>query len=234
MTLPVLAVIPARGGSKGIPRKNLADLCGRPLVAWSIETGRQLLSAGVVARCIVSTDDPEIAEVSRGLGAEVPFLRPAEISGDQSKSIDAILHAVDWAESEGLRPEAVLLLQPTSPQRDAKAIADAIPRFLAQNRADSLISCYREDYVCELVMYRDAGDGYLQPLRPEHNRGVRRQEHGATMVRNGAVYLTRVSHLRTRRSVICDRPMLLQMSKMASVDLDTPEDLEILRSLACR
>lgn len=234
MSGSILAVIPARGGSKGIPRKNLADLCGRPLIAWSIEAGLALRAAGAVERCIVSTDDHEIAEVSRQLGAEVPFMRPSLLAGDDAKSIDVILHAIDWAEASGMRPEAVLLLQPTSPQRDVASISAAITGFLTQHRADSLISCYQEDYICDLVMYRDSGDGFLRPLSQDHNRGIRRQQHGAIMVRNGAVYLTRVSYLRSARRIVCDRPMLLRMSKRESVDLDTPEDLEILRRLACR
>lgn len=229
----VLAIVPARGGSKGIPRKNIVDVCGKPLIAWAIATGRQLVETGTVARAVVSTDDAEIADVSRRWGGDVPFLRPADLATDQAKSIGYILHALDWFAERGETFDAVLLLQPTSPQRDAASIASGIPRFFAQDEAQSLISCYQEDYINDLVMYEDEGTGYLKPRNPLHNKGVRRQEHGPTMVRNGAVYLVRVDYLRRTGQIICDRPMLLRMSKLHSIDLDVPEDLILLRSAMC-
>ncbi|TVR09152.1 MAG: acylneuraminate cytidylyltransferase family protein [Salinarimonadaceae bacterium] len=228
----VLALIPARGGSKGIPRKNLVDLSGRPLIAWSIETARELVRRGCVARAIVSTDDEEIAGTARAHGAEVPFLRPAELATDTAKSIGFVLHALDALEAEGERYDAVLLLQPTAPVRDVDAIEAAIMRFDREG-AVSLISCYREEYVNALVMYDDAGDGRLRPRHPDHNTGVRRQEHGPTWVRNGAVYLTRVDFIREEGKLVSDGPLLLPMSKADSVDLDTPEDLAILRAMLC-
>lgn len=229
----VLAIIPARGGSKGIPRKNIVDVCGKPLIAWSIATGRQLVETGTVARAVVSTDDAEIAEVSRRWGGDVPFMRPADLATDQAKSIGYILHALDWFAERGESFDAVLLLQPTSPRRDAASIASGILRFFEQDEAQSLISCYQEDYINDLVMYEDEGTGYLKPRNPQHNKGVRRQEHGPTMVRNGAVYLVRVGYLRRIGQIICDRPMLLRMSKLHSIDLDVPEDLILLRSAMC-
>lgn len=228
----VLALIPARGGSKGIPRKNLVDLGGRPLIAWSIETALELVRRGHVARAIVSTDDEEIAGAARVHGAEVPFMRPSELATDTAKSIGFVLHALDALEAQGERYDAVLLLQPTAPVRDAEAIGAAITRF-AHELAVSLISCYREEYVNELVMYDDHGDGSLRPRHPDHNTGVRRQEHGPTWVRNGAVYLTRVDFIREQGRLVCDRPLLLPMAKTDSVDLDTPEDLAILRAILC-
>lgn len=229
----VLAIIPARGGSKGIPRKNIVDLCGKPLIAWSIATGRQLVERGVVVRSIVSTDDSEIADVACRVGGDVPFFRPAELATDQAKSIGYIEHALDWFAEKGETFDAVLLLQPTSPQRDTEAIVAAIVRFFRQKEAQSLISCYQEDYVNDLVMYEDDSTGYLKPKNPLHNKGVRRQVHGPTMVRNGAVYLTCVDYLRRTGQIVCDRPMILRMSKLQSIDLDVPEDLVMLRSVLC-
>jgi N-acylneuraminate cytidylyltransferase/CMP-N,N'-diacetyllegionaminic acid synthase len=229
----VLAIIPARGGSKGIPRKNLVDVCGKPLIAWSIATGRRLVEMGAVVRSVVTTDDAEIAEVARRWDGDVPFMRPTELATDQAKATGYMLHALDWFAERGQSFDAVLLLQPTSPQRDTEAIAAAILRFFAQQEAQSLISCYQEDYVNDLVMYEDDGTGYLRPRNPLHNKGVRRQEHGPVMVRNGAVYLTRVDYLRRTGQIVCDRPMLLKMSKVQSIDLDVPEDLVLLRRVMC-
>lgn len=229
----ILGIVPARGGSKGIPRKNLADVCGCPLIAWSIATGAELLAAGTLTRCIVSTDDEKIADVARGLGADVPFLRPAAAATDTAKALAYVLHALDALEAVDGRYDAVMLLQPTSPRRDTAAIADAVARFEASD-ADSLIACYQEDYINELVMYEDEGNGRLKPKNAAHNKGVRRQEHGPTMVRNGALYVTRVPYLRATGQLVCDRPVLLRMSKIDSIDVDTPDDLELLRAVLCR
>lgn len=229
----ILGIIPARGGSKGIPRKNLADVCGRPLIAWSIEAGMQLLANGVLARCIVSTDDEEIAAVARSFGADVPFLRPATAATDTAKALAYVLHALDALEPVDGPYDAVMILQPTSPRRDATAIAHAVAR-LSDSDADSLISCYQEDYINELVMYEDEGNDRIRPRNPNHNKGVRRQEHGPTMVRNGALYVTRVPYLRATGQLVCDHPVLLRMGKIDSVDVDTPDDLELLRAVLCR
>jgi len=229
----VLALVPARGGSKGIPRKNITDVCGKPLIAWSIQTGNQLVAMGAVSRCIVTTDDAEIADVARQWDGDVPFLRPPEYATDTAKPIGYLLHALDWCAARGEEFDALLLLQPTAPQRDVEAIAEAIQHFAGQHEAQSLISCYQEDYINDLVMYEDDGAGYLKPKNPRHNKGVRRQEHGPAMVRNGAVYLTRIDYLRRTGQLICDHPMLLRMSKLESIDLDTPEDLILLRRVMC-
>jgi CMP-N-acetylneuraminic acid synthetase len=233
MDMAILAIIPARGGSKGIQRKNLVDVCGKPLIAWSIETGNELVRIGAVARSIVSTDDAEIADVARQWNADVPFMRPAELATDTAKSIDYVLHALDTLKLQDGDYDAVMLLQPTAPIRNAGAISEAVMRF-RNGQSGSLISCYQEDYINDLVMYVDDGSGYLTPRNPNHNKGVRRQEHGPVMVRNGAVYITRSSYIRDTGRLVCDRPMLMRMRKVDSVDLDAPDDLEILRAIMCR
>ena len=230
--LSILALIPARGGSKGIPRKNLVDLCGKPLIAWSIECGNALVKTGAVTRSIVSTDDDEIASVARQWGGDLPFMRPPELATDTAKALGYVLHALDALENEGERYDAVMLLQPTAPIRDVQAIAAAVERF-RQGSADSLISCYQEDYINDLVLYHDDGSGHLVPKLADHNKGIRRQEHGPTMVRNGAVYITRAAYIRKTGQLVCDRPMLMRMSKVDSIDLDTPDDLKILRAVIC-
>lgn len=229
----ILGIVPARGGSKGIPRKNLADVCGKPLIAYSIETGRQLLASGTLARCIVSTDDDEIAAYARALGADVPFMRPAAAATDTAKALDYVLHALDYLEPRDGIYDAVMLLQPTSPIRNSEAIATAVRNFEVSS-ANSLISCYREEYINELVMYDPEPDGRLMPRSSLHNKGVRRQEHRSAMIRNGVLYVTRTAYLRVSGSLVCDRPALLEMSKLDSIDVDTPEDLILLRAVMCK
>ena len=132
----VLAVIPARGGSKGIPRKNIRSFAGHPLIAYSIEAG---LSAETVTRVIVSTDDEEIAAVSRQYGADVPFLRPAEFAQDQTLDLPVFQHALAWlAEHENYRPDVVVQLRPTSPVRPPTLVDEAVRLLLENPEADSV------------------------------------------------------------------------------------------------
>jgi CMP-N,N'-diacetyllegionaminic acid synthase len=230
MSLSCLAIVPARGGSKGIPRKNLVDVGGKPLIAWSIEVGNALVERGAVTRCVVSTDDREIADVAKQWGGDVPFMRPDELATDGAKSVGFVLHALDELASAGETYEFIMLLQPTSPLRDVDAILDALGRFEAAE-AESMISCYQEDYINDLVIYYDDGSGYLVPKNPDHNKGVRRQDHGPTMVRNGALYVVRADYVRRTGRLVGDRPMMLRMQKADSIDLDTPDDLALLRAV---
>lgn len=230
MSLSCLAIVPARGGSKGIPRKNLVDLGGKPLIAWSIETGNALVKRGAITRCVVSTDDQEIAAVAKQCGGDVPFMRPDELATDGAKSVGYVLHALDTLAAAGEHYEFIMLLQPTSPLRDVDAITNALDRFAAA-KAESMISAYQEDYINDLVIYHDDGSDFLVPKSPDHNRGVRRQDHGPTMVRNGAIYVVRADYVRRTGRLVGDRPMLLRMRKADSIDLDTPEDLKILRAV---
>lgn len=230
--MDILGIIPARGGSKSIPRKNLVDVCGKPLIAWSIEVGNQLVEMGTLARCIVSTDDEEIVKISRDHGADLPFIRPPEAATDTAKAISYVLHALDFLEKEGEFYDAIMILQPTSPQRDVQKIRQAVTQMAASG-ADSLISCYQEDYVNELVMYSIDGDLRLRPRHRDHNKGIRRQDHGATLVRNGSVYVTRVPYLRATKQLVCDSPVALIMDKICSVNIDAPDDLKLLRAILC-
>jgi N-acylneuraminate cytidylyltransferase len=132
----ILAIIPARGGSKGIPRKNIRDFSGYPLIAWSIAAG---LKSKLVTRVIVSTDDEEIAAVARQWGAETPFLRPAEFAQDKTTDLPVFEHALQWlAENEGYRPDVVVQLRPTSPIRPKTCVDDAVRILLQHADADSV------------------------------------------------------------------------------------------------
>src|SRR5512147_1332629 len=132
----ILALIPARGGSKGIPRKNIRNFAGYPLIAWSIAAAKK---AACVTRVIVSTDDPEIAAVARECGAETPFLRPAEFAQDNTTDLPVFEHALQWlAEHENYKPDIVIHLRPTSPIRPRGLIDEAVKILLAHPDADSV------------------------------------------------------------------------------------------------
>lgn len=157
----VLAVIPARGGSKSIPRKNIRSFAGHPLIAYSIASG---LAAQTVTRLIVSTDDDEIAAISRTYGAETPFLRPAEISQDQTPDLPVFQHALQWLQDEeGYQPEIVVQLRPTSPLRRASHIDQAVYRLLERLDADA-VRTVCTPFQNPFKMWRIGPDGLMQPL----------------------------------------------------------------------
>jgi CMP-N-acetylneuraminic acid synthetase len=156
----VLALIPARGGSKGLPRKNVLPLLGKPVIAYSIETA---LAAQTITRTIVSTDDAEIAEAARAHGAEVPFMRPAELAGDASLDFEVFEHALAWlAREEDYRPELVVHLRPTNPLRRVEDVDEAVRLMLAHPEADALRSVSWPAQT-PYKMWRLEGD-YLVPL----------------------------------------------------------------------
>lgn len=234
--MKILAIIPARSGSKGIPNKNIIDVCGKPLIQYSIDSALSLKAKGLIEKVIISTDSDTIAQISLKLGAEVPFLRPKEISGDKSKSIDLINHAIRSFEDINECYDAILLLQPTSPLRKLKHLEKSIKLLKNNLQLDSVISCYREEYINDLVMYKSDKENIdkLNPLNQNHNKGVRRQDHGDVYVRNGAIYLTRVDYLKGTNQIISNSPLLIEMKKSESINVDSIEDLEILKKIICK
>jgi CMP-N-acetylneuraminic acid synthetase len=189
--MKILGIIPARGGSKGIPNKNIIDLNGKPLIYYSINIGNKLIEMGALSRCILSTDSQEIAITAKSLGGEVPFLRPIEIAQDNSKSIEYVMHALRMV---GGNYDAIMILQPTCPIRNLNNIVNAVREFTAGN-FNSMISCYEEEYLNDLVQYYKKTDGSLIPKSIEHNKNIMRQEHGSTYIRNGSIYLTKSDHI---------------------------------------
>lgn len=226
----MLALIPARGGSKGIPRKNLAPLGGRPLVAWSIDCA---LRARGVERVLVSTDCPEIAEIARAAGAEVPFLRPAELAGDRVPGMDPLLHALEWcAAREAYRPEWLVYLQPTSPLRAPEDIEAAFE--LAQKPGVEAVVSVAPAPSHPFWAKRIDADGRLQDFLADAPEVSRRQELPEAYALNGALYLARCETLRAARSFYGDRTYALVMPRERSVDVDTPFDLELAGWLLAR
>lgn len=193
----VLGLIPARGGSKGIPRKNIRPLAGKPLIAWTIEAAR---ASRLLTRVILSTEDEEIAEVGRQWGVEVPFLRPAELAQDDTPTLPVVLHALDWLESRGESFEAVMVLQPTNPLRIADDIDGAIERLIATG-ADSVISFVDvgEKHPARMKVI-DEDLRVWDPPFAETREGMRRQDLPKYYLREGSIYLTRVQVLREQKS----------------------------------
>ncbi|UWR35722.1 acylneuraminate cytidylyltransferase family protein (plasmid) [Sulfitobacter sp. W027] len=218
----VLAVITARGGSKGLPRKNVRPLGGLPLIAWTV---RAALEASCVARVLVSTDDEEIAKAARDAGAEVPFMRPAELASDTAGSVEVLEHAL---EASGAHSVA-LLLQPTSPLRHAGHIDAAF----AQMQAACAPGCVSVAPAPKppWLMYSFKEGGQLKPFLQMPTGITRRQDFPPAYVLNGALYFVRSDVFANERSFMVTGTIGYEMSSQDSVDIDTLEDFVLAERL---
>jgi len=225
--MKILAIIPARGGSKAVPGKNIRQVGGKPLIGWTISAA---LAAESIDRVIVSTDSQEIAETTRQYGAEVPFLRPDEISQDDTPGIEPILHAVRWcSQEEGYQPDYVICLQPTSPFRTSADIESAID--LARVRdADSVISVSPVDHHPNWMQVID-NKGRLKDFIKGGSKVNKRQDMGAVYALNGAIYLIRTTSLLSRKTFFVPDTLAYIMPPERSLDIDTPWDMHLANLL---
>jgi CMP-N,N'-diacetyllegionaminic acid synthase len=225
----VVAIIPARGGSKGIRRKNLVPIAGQPLVAHSI---RQAREAKLVERVLVSTEDAEIAEASRAAGAEVPFVRPQELAEDHVLDWPVFEHALRWlAEHEGYRPDIIVHLRPTAPYRHPVWIDEAVQLMLSRPEADSVRSVSKVEQHPYRV-FKIGDDGFLDPLmKHEHPQPylLRRQDLPPLYYYNCVIDVTRRSTVLDKKSMTGDRLLPYVMDSSEVLDIDTPRDLAFAR-----
>ena len=214
----ILAIIPARGGSKGIPHKNITNLCGKPLIAYTIEAAKQ---SEYIDTVIVSTDDVDIQRISEEYGASVPFLRDAKIASDEATTISVIVDAVERLKEKEQIFDAVVLLQPTSPLRTTEEIDVAIDVFF-QNEMKGVVSVN----VAEVspFLLRTIKGSQLQRIISE-NSTIRRQDMPTYYEVNGAIYINAISDIKESLS-FNDNPIPYIMSCERSVDIDTWDDLE--------
>lgn len=224
----ILAVIPARGGSKGIPGKNIKNLCGHPLIAYTIYAARK---SKYIDDVVVSTDSDDIAGIALRYGAEVPFLRPASLSGDTAKSIDALVHARDVLAEEGRHYDSIVFMQPTSPLRHSAEVDEAIEVFYSHG-ALGLASV--TEVTESPLLTRSIGEGgVLHPIIPTSST-VRRQDMPKFYHVSGAIYINR-SDVLTPKTSLNDNPIAYIMEKDRSLDIDCLEDFmraeQILSSL---
>lgn len=221
----VLGIIPARGGSKGIPGKNLAPLGGLPLMAHTILAGRE---SRLLLDLIVSTDNEEIAETARQYGASVPWLRPAELAGDAARMQDAVRHLLNHFPGSD-QFDYLMLLQPTAPFRTADDIDNAI-RLAAHHRPDSVVSFAHEESHHPYYMYRYEAGAPGQPgcVRPfaDYEPGLPRQEFPPCVYRNGAIYLVRRTYFLEANAFVSPETVPYVMPPERSVNIDSQEDLD--------
>jgi CMP-N,N'-diacetyllegionaminic acid synthase len=219
----ILAIIPARGGSKRLPRKNILDLAGKPLIAWSIEAA---LGSKYIDRVIVSTDDDEIAEISRKYGADVPFIRPKELASDTASTIDVVRHALNFLKENGDNFKYVLLLQPTSPLRTVEHINRAV-QLLIGKKADGIVSLVKTDHPMEWANTLPS-DGSIDGFFSDEIKSLRSQDFPIRYLLNGAIYISRVEKI-LEDDFIVPRSNCYGyiMDKFVSVDIDTYYDLKL-------
>ena len=212
-----VAIIPARGGSKGIPRKNIKELCGKPLIAYIIETA---LRVRELDRVIVSTEDKEIAEVAKKCGAEVPFMRPEELARDETPTLPVLQHAVKYLEEkENYKPDIIVLLYATSPLLKHERVSEAI-KLLKARGFDSVLSVVEDRGHYWIKRGEDYERLYPKVLK-------NRQFTEPLLKENGAIYLCKRDLLMKENTMVGGKIGFLKMQKEESIDIDEPLDFEI-------
>lgn len=224
----ILGLIPARGGSKGLPRKNIKPLSGKPIIAWTIE---QALASRYLDRLIVSTDDEEIAEVSRKYGAEIPFMRPKELAEDNAKGIDVVLHAIDWLMKNDRRKQydLIMLLQPTSPLRKFDDIDKAI-ELLFFKKAKAIVSVCKVDHH-PLWANTLPEDGCMKDFIRKEIMNENRQKLPIFYRLNGAIYIAHCDYLKKQKSFFGKETFAYIMPKERSIDVDNELDLKLIENM---
>lgn len=222
----ILAIITARGGSKGLPNKNIMMLLGKPLIAWSIE---QALASSYIDTVVVSTDSPKIASIALRYGAQVPFIRPKRLATDRAKSIDVVLHAIDYYESNNIVFDIAVLLEPTSPLRDTKDIDGAIELLLSNRTAESIVGVSKVEAVHPAFLVR-MENIFLRPYRNEI-KALRRQELDDLYFFEGSLYIAHAYSLKSRRGFYHDKTLGYIMPKWKSYELDDYTDLIVIKAL---
>jgi len=215
-----LILIPARGGSKGIPKKNMALLGGKPLIEFTI---RAALKARLPGKICLSTDDEEIRNFGLRFPIEAPFLRPAQLARDDSSTVPVMIHALYWYEkNRGFFPEFLVLLQPTCPFRSPESVRKAYMSILATG-VDNLISVNPvREHPCEYIVRKEKGFKFVLPPPGKHGR----QHFPEVFFINGAIYITRISYLQKHNKTFDEMAQLYFLKQQESIDIDMPGDLE--------
>lgn len=236
--MKILGIIPARGGSKGVPKKNIKLFNGKPLIAWTTD---EVVKSKFLSRTIVSTDDPEIAEIAQSLGAEVPFIRPTEISGDLSTDYEFIIHALDFLKNnDQYEPDIIVRLPPTSPLRTAEHIDEGIQKLLDTPRADAVRPIYEVSKHPFKFWKISNNRKFLKPFLPKSFTGfdepanLPRQLFPSVYCHTGAVDVIWTNTIRLKKSVSGENLAYFMMAEKDSVNIDTLSDFFIAEQLMKR
>ncbi len=217
--MKVLGLIPARGGSKGVPGKNVRPLLGRSLIERAFESAR---ASGVLDRIVLSTDDAAAAGEARRIGLEVPFLRPTEFAGDTSPMIDVAIHALRTLAEGGYAADVLVLLQPTSPLRTAEHIRRALAMLEGHDAVCTVVPVPKD--LCPHYLMKVGDDGFLTYFMPDGPRYTRRQDVPQAYRRDGTLFVTRAPVILEQRSFYGSRCAPFLLSRDESMNIDTPQD----------
>lgn len=223
-----LAIIPARGGSKGLPGKNIKELCGKPLIAWSIEAG---LKSKYLDEVVVSTDYQNIAEIAKKYGASVPFLRPDFLASDTATSFDAVKHVIEFYKDELKKEyEYIVLLEPTSPLREDTDIDNAIEQLLASN-ANSIVGiCKTEDQNPAFLVCKD-NDDFISGYENKDMKVLRRQDIEDVYFFEGTIYVSKLDVLLERKTFYHENTIGYEVPKYKSLEVDDIDDFIMVEAM---
>jgi CMP-N-acetylneuraminic acid synthetase len=214
----IFGLIPARAGSKGLPRKNIMLLLGKPLIAWTIE---QCLTSKYLDKVVLSTDNMEIAEISKKYGVEVPFLRPKELARDDSSIIDVIIHALNWLEKTGENFDYLALLEPTSPIREKENIDFGIKKLIDNRKiADSLVSIGEIALEHPSISKKIVEKGYIKPFYEINELIVRRQDLPKAYFPYGVLYLSKITALKKYKTFYQKRTLSLFIKRWQNYEIN--------------
>ncbi len=218
--MKALVIIPARSGSRGIPGKNIKLLGDKPLIQYSIDAALKVFNKEDI---LVSTDSKEIKVIAENCGLNVPFLRPDELATDFTSSQDVILHAIDYTQQRGQNYDSVVLLQPTSPFRNAQHIEEAIKLY--DKRLEMVVSVKVSGHNPYYTLYEESDNGFL--TQSKKAKFTRRQDCPNVYAYNGAIYVISIDALKTKSIAEFDKVKKYEMSELHSIDLDTPLDWDL-------
>lgn len=223
-----LAIIPARGGSKGLPKKNIKDLCGKPLIAWSIESG---LQSKYIDEVMVTTDSQEIAEISKKYGANVPFLRPDELASDTATSFDAIKHTIEFYKNELKKDfDYVVLLEPTSPLRSVKDVDGAIEKLL-DSSADAIVGICKTEGQNPAFLVNKNEDDFISGYNNIDMKVLRRQDIKDVYFFEGSVYISKTDILLEKETFYHENTLGYEFPKYKSLEIDDMDDFIMIESI---
>lgn len=221
--MKILAIIPARAGSKRLPNKNKLLLGGKPLIVWSIEAAQDIPE---ICDILVSTDDPEIAEIAKEAGAFVPWLRPPELATDTASSIDVVLHAIEWYEKNKDPINGVLLLQPTSPFRSKKTIISGIEKYINSDRKNIIGVSPTHHHPSWTLKINE--NNILEKFIKDNGINIRSQDLTPAVSINGSFYLTSPANIKKNKSFFDKETLpLIINNAVESLDIDTEIDMTI-------
>ncbi|MEY4316914.1 MAG: hypothetical protein RI902_722 [Pseudomonadota bacterium] len=225
----VIAIIPARGGSKGLPGKNIKELCGKPLIAWSIEAG---LGSKYIDEVMVTTDSEEIARISRDFGATVPFIRPAELASDTATSFDTLKHAIDYYQNERDESfEYVVLLEPTSPLRDKNDIDKSIEQLTTEQDAMAIVGICKTESQNPAFLVKKDNRGFIVGYEDKEMKGLRRQDIKDVYFFEGSVYVSQIDTLLREKSFYHEHTIGYVVPKWKSFEIDDIDDFIMVGAL---